>query len=28
MPAYFPAANGKWVSLVNLREALDGGNTY
>ena len=28
IPAYFPDANGKWVSLVNLREALDGGQTH
>jgi alpha-glucosidase (family GH31 glycosyl hydrolase) len=28
IPAYFPEANGKWISLVNLREALDGGKTY
>jgi len=28
IPAYFPDANGKWVSLVNLSEAIDGGKTY
>ena len=28
IPAYFPDANGKWVSLVNTREILAGNTTY
>jgi len=28
IPAYFPNANGKWVSLVNTREILEGNTTY
>lgn len=28
IPAYFPNANGKWVSLVNTREILAGNTTY
>lgn len=28
IPAYFPAVNGKWVSLVNTRELLAGNTTY
>jgi hypothetical protein len=26
--SYFPMANGLWVSLVNLRESLEGGKTH
>lgn len=28
IPAYFPNANGKWVSLVDTREILGGNTTY
>lgn len=28
IPAYFPEAKGKWVNLNNLREALNGSQTY
>ena len=28
IPAYFPYANGKWVSLVNTREILAGNTSY
>lgn len=28
VPAYFPDANGKWVSLINTKEILKGNATY